>query len=162
MKIILSKLIIIFGLLGYSSSASACSSVLNSVVYNAVKPVIESQDVCNGLKTKKRILFKNVTIGIDKTKKVSLESFDYCAGTTTSQLKAKISVTCKTSSSALIKVQISEDISLNAQIDNQSCKIISFDASPHGEIGKLIAKNSGFKKDVKKSLQKNLNTLCGN
>lgn len=154
--------LLLFILTGYSSYALACSSALNSVVYNTVKPVIESQQVCDGLKISKKILFNKVTVGIDKTEKVRLKKFDYCAGSTTSSLKAQISVTCKTSGSAVFPASVSEDISLNAQIDNQSCKITNFDASPHGEIGKLIANNSGFKKDVKNSLQKNLNTLCGN
>jgi hypothetical protein len=162
MKITKSLLLPLLGLAGYSNSVSACSSALNSVVYNTVKPVIESQKVCDGLKRSQKILFEEVTVGIDKTKKVQIMKFEYCAGLATSFLMAQISVTCETSSKAVFQASVSEDISLNAVIDNLSCKITSFDASPHGEIGKLIANNIGFKSDVKKSLQDNLNTLCGN
>ena len=105
---------------------------------------------------------KQETIGIDKTDTVLLNEFEYCADSQTSSLRANVFVKCRTSDNAVIKIQVQEDFEIEAKIDNQTCQIVEFHASPRGELGKLIARNVGFLERTQKTMQDNLHQLCDN
>ena len=169
-RIVFSAVMTIAGLLS-SDLTHACSDMLNTLIYNAVRPVIESSQLCSELKKDFPIyinipfvgerLLKRVTVGIDKTDQVKLSQFQYCVNGTTSTLKANIFVRCKTSDEAVIRTHIQEDFVMEATIDNATCKITEFHSSPRGDIGILIARNTGFLGEARKAMQDNLNILCG-
>ena len=130
--------------------ANACNDLLNTIVFQRVRPVVESADLCRGLPV------------TDKTDQVRLTQFKYCAQEAVSTLKANVFVRCKTSDHAVIRIKVQEDFTLEATIENASCRITGFHASPRGDIGRLIARNTGFKERVRNSMQNNLNLICGN
>lgn len=144
MKIILFILSITF-----SFSSYACNDALSSLLYNSIKPEIENADLCADFDH------------IDKTASVKLKKFSYCLGPDTSEIKAQLSVKCKTSDSAFIKTSVKEDFDFSFLIDNQTCEVSDFDSSPKGDIGKLIAKNTNFQASAKKAIQEKINEICG-
>ena len=130
-------------------SSYACNDALNTLLYNNIKPQIESADLCADFDH------------IDKTARVRLKKFSYCPGAITSKIKAQLSVKCKTSDSALFKTSVTENFDFSFLIDNQTCKVFDFDSSPRGDIGKLIANNSNFKASAKKAIQDKISEICG-
>jgi hypothetical protein len=143
-----------------ANSAFACSDLLSSILAEALRPTVEKTSVCSGLKKKVDLGFTHVTVGIDKTAVVRLQSLQYCPSDTRSQMSASIYVKCETSPDVAIHISLDETFDLGLTVDNHTCAILSFDVAPRGAIGQLIAANTDFSSQVRAEVARHITSIC--
>jgi hypothetical protein len=140
--------------------ANACSDVLSTIVATALRPVIESTNVCRDLKQRVSTPLGAVTVGVDKTEKVELRALQYCPSPLDSILQASIFVRCSTSDAALIRLSIDETFELHLQVRNSNCEVLDMSVIPRGEIGRLIVGLTGFSDQIKQAAAQHIQVLC--
>ena len=123
-------------------------SALSTKVHAYLKPKIAKEEICKDLPH------------LDKTNKVDLNDFVIGRKDSTLTISANIKITCKTSDSAVIKSSASEDIAINAGFDISKCTLVDFKATPRGDVGKVIARSTGFSKKLKKQIEQKLKSIC--
>jgi hypothetical protein len=148
-------------LLPNASPAKACSDVLSTLVAAALRPVLESADLCRALKHTARLPFgRSVTVGVDHTDKVELRSLEYCPSDTDSTLQASVFVRCKTSDAAVIKFSVQEVFDIRLRVQNSNCEVLDLHVTPRGEIGRLVANVAGLPDRIKAAAAKDIQKLC--
>lgn len=137
-----------------------CGGPESATVAEVVKPLIEKAKLCKGLKQKVDAGLFKVKIKIDQTREVRVEKLDYCTSDTSRKLAATVYVACETDEDEEVQISLDESFDVTVEIANKNCAVTEFKVEPHGDIGKLIAKNSDFEDKVRKAVEKQVAKAC--
>jgi hypothetical protein len=78
------------------AAAQPCSDALSTLVAAALRPMLDQQQVCGGLRHEVKGPFNvRLTVAADKTDKVELRSLRYCPTDEESRLEATVYVKCR-------------------------------------------------------------------
>ncbi|MFZ5671818.1 MAG: hypothetical protein ACOZAM_02515 [Pseudomonadota bacterium] len=154
-----------FGLFAATLPASAagpfeCGGPESATVAEVVKPLIEKAKLCKGLKQKVDAGLFKVKIKIDQTREVRVEKLDYCTSDTSRKLAATVYVACETDEDEEVQISVDESFDVMVEIANKDCAVTDFKVEPHGDIGKLIARNTDFKDKVRKAVERQIGKAC--
>lgn len=138
-----------------------CGGPESATVAAVVKPLIEKAKLCKGLKQKVDAGLFKVKVKIDQTRKVSVEKLDYCTSDTSRKIEATVYVACETDKDEEVQISVDESFDVLVEISNEKCAVTDFKVEPHGDIGKLIARNSDFEEKVRKTVEKQIAKACG-
>lgn len=137
-----------------------CGGPESATVAEVVKPLIEKAKLCKGLKQKVDAGLFKVKIKIDQTREVRVEKLDYCTSETSRKLEATVYVACETDEDEEVQISVDESFDVTVEIANKNCTVTDFKVEPHGDIGKLIAKNSDFEDKVRKAVERQIAKAC--
>lgn len=156
---------LVLGLLTASLPAMAagkfeCGGPESATVAEVVKPLIEKAKLCKGLKRKVDAGLFKVKIKIDQTKAVRVEKLDYCTSETSRKIEATVYVACETDEDEKVQISVDESFDVMVEIANKDCAVSDFKVAPHGDIGKLIAKNSDFEDKIRKAVERQVAKAC--
>jgi hypothetical protein len=137
-----------------------CGGPESATVAEVVKPLIEKAKLCKGLKQKVDAGLFKVKIKIDQTREVRVEKLDYCTSESSRKLEATVYVACETDEDEEVQISVDESFDVMVEIANKNCTVTEFKVEPHGDIGKLIAKNSDFEDKVRKAVERQIAKAC--
>ena len=154
-----------FGLFAGSPLAMAagqfeCGGPESATVAEVIKPLIEKAKLCKGLKQKVDAGLFKVKIKIDQTREVRVEKLDYCTSETSRKIEATVYVACETDEDEEVQISVDESFDVMVEIANKDCAVTEFKVDPHGDIGKLIAKNTDFEDKVRKAVERQIGKAC--
>ncbi len=137
-----------------------CGGSEGATVAEVVKPLIEKAKLCKGLKQKVDAGLFKVKVKIDQTREVRVEKLDYCTSESSRKLEATVYVACETDKDEEVQISVDESFDVMVEIANKNCAVTGFKVEPHGDIGKLIAKNSDFEDKVRKAVERQIAKAC--
>jgi hypothetical protein len=137
-----------------------CAAKENVEVAETLKPLIEEARLCKGLKQKVDAGLFKIKLKIDRTKSVKVESINYCTSEASRKIEANVSVECETDEDEEVQIQLAESFDVAVVISNKTCSVTDFRIEPEGDIGKLIAKNTGFEDKVRKAVEREIAKVC--
>ena len=85
---------------------------------------------------------------------VRVEKLDYCTSDTSRKIEATVYVACETDKDEEVRISVDESFDVMVEIGNEKCAVIGFKVEPHGDIGKLIARNSDFEDKIRKAVER--------
>jgi hypothetical protein len=117
------------------------------------KAISDNKDqACNGL--------KKGPIGIDKTKKLELNSFKLCEDGSVVSAEITIDVSCGISRPALLSVSVDESLTATASADLDSCRVIDADVSAAGRLGAMGIKWADLAKKFREAAEREIQAYC--
>ena len=137
-----------------------CKNPMNVGVGEMLKPLIEKAKLCKGLKKKVDAGLFKVKIKVDQTKSVHVEEINYCTSEQSRKIEGTVAVECASDDDAEVNISLAESFDVSIEISNKTCAVTNFRIEPHGDIGRLIAKNSDFEDKVKKAVEKEIGKAC--
>jgi hypothetical protein len=137
-----------------------CANPVNAAIAGALKPIIEKTKLCKGLKRKIDAGLFKVKIKVDQTKSVKVEKINYCTSQTHRRIEGTVAVECESDDDEEVQIQLAETFDVAVEISNKTCAVTGFRIEPKGDIGKLIARNSGFEDKVRKAVAHEIAKAC--
>ena len=137
-----------------------CKKSENVEIAETLKPLIEKAKLCKGLKKKVDAGLFKVKVKVDQTTSVRVEEINYCTSEQSRKIEGTVAVECESDDDAEVHISLAESFDVAIEISNKTCSVTNFKIEPHGDIGKLIAKNSDFEDKVKKAVQKEIGKAC--
>ncbi len=138
----------------------ACGGPESAAVSEVVKPLIEKAKLCKGLKRKVDAGLFKVRIKIDQTKAVRVEKLDYCTSQSSRRIAATVYVACQTDADEDVQISVDESFDVMVEVANKDCAVTRFKVEPHGDIGKLIARNGDFEDKIRKAVERQIAKAC--
>jgi len=138
----------------------ACGGPDSAAVSDVVKPLIEKAKLCKGLKQKVDAGLFKVKVKIDQTKTVRVEKLDYCTSDSSRKIEATVYVACQTDEDEKVQISVDESFDVMVEVANKDCAVTDFKVEPHGDIGKLIARNGDFEDKIRKAVERQIAKAC--
>ena len=127
---------------------SASMSLASRLIEKAIRPAIESLN-CGQLGD----------AGLDVGEH-HLQSVCYSSSGPSSQIEIVADLKCRTGDKALIKSEVAERATANAEVRGADCQIISIDVSASGEIGALLLRAFDVNGKARDALAEALSKIC--
>jgi hypothetical protein len=131
-----------------ATSASACDDLADRLLSSYLGPAIQALG-CSELGK----------AGVDVAEH-KLESVCYTSSGSTSSVEIVASLSCHTSSAAVIKGSVSERVIADAQVRGADCNVQDIKVRPSGEIGKILIGAFGVNGRAHAALQDGLSRIC--
>jgi len=140
--------------------------VLSTLVADVVRPLLEQEPLCSGLRRQLNVGFAKIPVAVDKTAEVRLRSLQYCPAERDSRLTANISLRCETPPKAVLHLSLSATFHLDMTVDNRTCAITAFRIEAETrdkivrEIVRLLVAKIDLTNKIRAEVARNISVIC--